>query len=124
MFVHHVSWVSLLGGKFLHILSAQPLVANPGKKMNMMKASNSRNDLCSKKKQTVNSLLLFRMVRRNQVVDLYPFDKDEYQKGIEQAIMEVMETRRILQESIDDLIDEVPNPSEYTMEKLKKLKCH
>ena len=64
------------------------------------------------------------MARRNQVVDLYPFDKDEYQKGIEQVIMEVMETRRILQEKIDDLIDEIPNPSEYTMEKLKKLKCH
>ena len=51
MFVYHVSWVSLLGGKFLHILSARPLVTNPGKKMNMMKASNLQNDLCSKKKQ-------------------------------------------------------------------------
>ena len=51
------------------------------------------------------------------------FDKDEYQKGIKQVIMEVMETRRILQESIDDLIDKVPNPPEYIMEKLGKLKC-
>ena len=63
------------------------------------------------------------MARRNQVVDLYPFDKEEYQKGIEQAIYEVMETKRILQESIDALLDEVTNPPEYTMEKLEKLKC-
>ena len=75
------------------------------------------------KKIIVKTLLVFRMVRRNQVVDLYPFDKDEYKKGIEQAIMEVMETRRILQESIDDLIHKVPNPSDNTMEKLEKLKC-
>ena len=63
------------------------------------------------------------MARRNQVVDLDPFDKEEYQKGIEQAIYEVMETKRILQESIDTLLDEVTNPPEYTMEKLEKLKC-
>ena len=50
------------------------------------------------------------MAWRNQVVDLYPFDKEEYQKGIEQAIYEVMETKRILQESIDALLDEVTNP--------------
>ena len=63
------------------------------------------------------------MAQRNQVVDLYPFDKEEYQKGIEQAIYEVMETKRILQESIDALLDELTNPPEYTMEKLEKLKC-
>ena len=65
----------------------------------------------------------FKMARRNQVVDLYPFDKKEYQKGIEQAIYEVMESKRILQESIDALTDEVTNPPECTMEKLQKLKC-
>ena len=63
------------------------------------------------------------MARRNQVVDLYPFDKEEYQKGIEQAIYEVMETKRILQESMDTLLDKVTNPPQYTMEKLEKLKC-
>ena len=65
----------------------------------------------------------FKMVWRNQVVDLYPFNKEEYQKGIEQAIYEVMESKRILQESIDALTDEFTNPPEYTMEKLQKLKC-
>ena len=65
----------------------------------------------------------FKMAQRNQVVDLYPFDKEEYQKGIEQAIYEVMKSKRILQESIDALTDEVTNPPEYTMEKLQKLKC-
>ena len=63
------------------------------------------------------------MAQRNQVVDLYPFDKEEYQKGIEQAIYGEMETKRILQESINALLDEVTNPPEYTMEKLEKLKC-
>ena len=65
----------------------------------------------------------FKMARRNQVVDLYPFDKEEYQKGIEQAIYKVMESKRILQESIDALTDEFTNHPEYTMEKLQKLKC-
>ena len=62
-----------------------------------------------------------RTQNRNQVVDLFPFDKDEFITGLEQAISEVMQTKRILQESIDDIVDEVPEPPEVALDNIQKL---
>ena len=60
------------------------------------------------------------MARRQGVVDLYPFDKEEYKKGIQQAITEVMKTKRNLQEAVNDIIDEVPNLPEIALDNLHR----
>ena len=60
------------------------------------------------------------MAWRNQLVNLYPFDREEYKNGLDQAISEILNMKREMHEALDDLSDEVANPPETTICTLHK----
>ena len=60
------------------------------------------------------------MARRNQVVDLYPFDREEYKSGLDQAISEILNMKREIHETLDDIINDIPNPPETAIKNLNK----
>ena len=60
------------------------------------------------------------MARRNQVVDLYPFDREEYKSGLDQAISEILNMKWEIHETLDNIINDIANPPKTAIENLNK----